>query len=124
MAGLKLGNGDDFYFYLSPAWQGGDLNGRTSGKGGVEISGIDGVHVSKAGEVRHENSGLHNVGESHPIGAEDASDIFKNARCLLRDAAGNQLSRGRVQRNLSRAIQRIAGSDGLGIRTDGCWGFR
>ena len=92
MAVLKLGNGDDFYFYLSAAWQGNDLNGRTSGKGGFEISGINGVHVAKAGEVRHENSGLHHVGEIHFIGAEDASDILKDARRLLRYAAGYELS--------------------------------
>ena len=90
----------------------------------MEVLGINGVHVGKVGEIRHEHSGFDHVGVVHAVCAEHAADVLEDPCGLLGDPARNNVPGNRVQGNLSRTVESVARRNGLGVGTDGGGSFR
>ena len=75
-----LGDRNDLYFNLRTPRQRHHLNGRARREGRMKIFRIDGVHIGKVGQIRHEHGGLYHVRIVHSVGAEHSPDILKQIR--------------------------------------------
>ena len=94
-------------------------HGGASGEGSGEEIGIDFVHAGKIVHVGEENGGFDDVSHAE-------SDAFKNVLNVEERLAGEvanvalgELSGGGVNGKLPGDIDRVAGLDGLAVRTDG-----
>ena len=110
---------DDLDLHAGRARESGDLDGGSCREIASEILAVDFVHAGKFGEVREEDRALHDVCEGQSLVIEDALHVLQHAPGLVLDVAGDELSGGRVERNLTGAEEQVTDTDGVVVRTNG-----
>lgn len=112
---------DDFDFDQRIARQARDGDGR-AGRSGDAFRGqvlcVDGVHGGEVLHIFEEDDGLDDAGEIAAGGDEDGFDVFEDPRGLIGDGAGDDLTGGGIEGDLSGSVEEIAKANGLGIRAD------
>src|ERR1700722_9178725 len=121
MRGLMVG--DDFDVHNRGFRQGSDLDGGARRKIRREIFGVNFVHPREVGEVGQKHGAFHNVGKRQLLVVENGFDVLEHAVCLCLDVALDEIARGGINRNLSRAKQQVANAHGMVIGTNGWGGF-
>lgn len=94
---------DDFDFDDGAFGQSGDLNRGTGREIVREIFRVDFVHAREVGEVRQEHGAFDDVREGKFLILQNGFYVFQDAFGLRFDIAGNEVSGGRIKRDLPRA---------------------
>ena len=79
------------------------------------------IHRRKVIHVRQKNCSFHNLGQTRTAAGQDGRKVPQNLLGLFSNTSGNKLARRRIDRNLTRAEQKITGADRLRIRANRAW---
>ena len=125
---FRLGDdGDQLDFNQCVFGESGHLDGGAGRRGHAlrhEVLAIDGVHRGKVVHVFQEYDGFDDMCEIGSGGSQDRLQVFKYARGLFGDSAGDDLTGGRIESDLAGSVQQVAGADCLRIGANGSRGVR
>jgi len=115
---LNLNQGDCFDLDLCIARQSRCLHRCSRRRVFAKEAAVDFIHCRKVIHVRQKNRRLDNLFQARLTGLQNRGKVPHHLFSLFGNSARNKFSRRRVNRNLSRAEQQIAGANRLRIRPD------
>src|SRR5580700_6895850 len=114
-----ISESDDFDFDARSFGQTGYLHGRTRRRLLFKIRAVNFVYGLEIGEIHQEDCCLDDAVEGQAFGFQNRRDVFHDPSRLYINAAGNDLTRLGVERDLPRTINGRSYPNGLRIGADG-----
>ncbi len=84
----------------------------------AEVLLVDLVHGAELAHVQQEDRGFHHMFEAGPRGAQHAAEVLQHAAGLHRDVSLDHLVGGRIEGDLTRAVDHPVRDNSLRIGAD------